>query len=94
MKTLIDGKDHTLPFNTTNIPLSELKVGDIIGVEKAWEEADVMLLYKVVRINKKTVSVKDCDETGETYLYDNKECKEKLTIWPNRQFNRLNYLEN
>jgi hypothetical protein len=52
------------PFNREKIPLSQLKKGDIIVREEAWENYDVYLMYKVLRINKKTISVIRCDQYG------------------------------
>jgi len=89
-RTLIDHKDHALPFTTRQVALTDLKVGDVVAEEKAWETEDVVLLYKVVRINKKTISVKDCDESGRIMVYGSGEAKSKLSLWANRKFDVVN----
>jgi len=55
---------YELPFNTKVVKLSALKKGDVLVRERAWATEDVVILCKVVRINKKTVSVEDCDQRG------------------------------
>lgn len=78
---------HELPFGMTRIPLSDLKVNDIICEEKAWDGCDdVVVLYKVKRINKKTVTVMDCDQYGLRWREG--DCR-KLKIYTGCQFNVL-----
>jgi hypothetical protein len=59
-----DDGERPLPFETRDVPLEEVKVGDVIVVSEAWECEDVDVVWKVVRLNKKTISVYACDETG------------------------------
>ena len=53
-----------LPFNTKIVELSALKKGDVLVQGQSWDNKPVLTLYKIVRINKKTVSVEDCDQRG------------------------------
>jgi hypothetical protein len=89
--TYVDGKHQPVPFTTRKVALDELKKGDVIAEEKAWETEDVVVLYKVLRINKKTVSVTDCDEMGLVCYYPSGERKSKLTLWNGRRFDVVNY---
>jgi transposase-like protein len=53
-----------MPFETRDVPVEEVKVGDVIVVSEAWECEDVEIIWKVCRLNKKTISLYACDETG------------------------------
>lgn len=88
--TYIDGKAHPVPFTTRKVMLAELRKGDVIAEGKAWETEDVIILYKVLRINKKTISVTDCDERGHIIVYPRGESKSKVSNWIGRMFNIVN----
>lgn len=64
-------------FKTVDKPLEELRKGDIIAKDTAWETEDMIILYSIYRINTKTITVKDCDQFG-TILNDGKTTKQKL----------------
>lgn len=86
-KYLPDPKhSDVIPFQTKEVVLSELKKGDVIAQPTAWETEDMIILYKVLRINKKTISVVDCDQDGSVIYYPSyptadKPRKSKLTLW-------------
>jgi hypothetical protein len=83
-ETYIDGKHHAVPFTTRKVVLAELKKGDVIADGRGWETEYVVGLFKVIRINKKTITVIDCDETGRIceygYIYPSGQRKSKLSI--------------
>lgn len=64
-------------FKTVEKPLAMLSMGDIIAKDTAWETEDMIILYSIYRINKKTITVKDCDQFG-AILNDGKTTKLKL----------------
>jgi len=80
------GKDavaYELPFNTKTVPLAELKDGDIIVSERARETEDVAYLHKIMSINKKSISVVNCDQDGRV-IYDSEGVtKSRLTLYSN-----------
>jgi hypothetical protein len=53
-----------LPFDTTTVPLEELRRDAIIAETRGGETEDTMYLYKVLRVNKKSISVEECDQRG------------------------------
>lgn len=55
---------HEIPFNIKDVELTGIKKGDILVVNKYLETDDIIQLYKVLRINKKTVSVRECNQHG------------------------------
>ena len=64
-------------FKTIETPLADLRMGEIIAKDTAWETEDMIILYSIYRINTKTITVKDCDQFG-TILNDGKTTKLKL----------------
>ena len=64
IKYLPQNIKYELPYETISTPTEDLKVGDVISEFKAWETEDVALVYKIIRINKKTMTVVDCTEKG------------------------------
>jgi hypothetical protein len=55
---------HEIPFNIKDVELTAIKKGDILVVNKYNETSDMIQLYKVLRINKKTVSARECNQHG------------------------------
>ena len=53
-----------IPFNTTSVMFSELSKYNIIVELTEHVTEDRFHLYKVIRINKKTITVEECDQYG------------------------------
>jgi len=64
IKEDIVGGSFSLPFQTKRIDFSELREGDIVVEQQGWEVQDVVFLYKVIRINTKSVTLRKCDRYG------------------------------
>ena len=56
-----------LPFNTTQVSWTKLQKNDIVAVEEAREINDIIRLYRLVRINKKSLSLIECDMNGAEF---------------------------
>ena len=69
-----------LPFKTEEKKVADLKKGDIIVETEAREVVDVALLYKILRVNKKTLTVIRVDLTGEE-VPEAKKKKMELYKW-------------
>jgi hypothetical protein len=70
-------------LNTKFVPLAELKDGDIIVKERAMETEDVAYLHKIMSINKKSISVVNCDQDGRVIYEGTKVTKSRLTLYSN-----------
>jgi hypothetical protein len=69
-----------LPFKTEEKKVADLKKGDILIETQALEVMDVAYLYKILRVNKKTLTVIRVDLTGEE-VPEAKKKKMELYDW-------------
>lgn len=76
--TYIDGVKRAVPYLTERIEKRLLKAGDIIVKRHWWETEEVESLHKVIRINKQSITVKDCDQYGYTAPYEREDNKKEL----------------
>lgn len=53
-----------LPFQVRSVLVDELKKNDLIVKSEELEMDSVDIIYRVIRVNKKTITVQGCDEFG------------------------------
>ena len=87
--TYIDGKTHPVPYTTVEVLKTELNVGDIVVLSKCWETEDVDLLHRVSRINKKSITLLNCDQYGATEPYKGEYSKELYKCNDTRKFHKM-----
>ena len=75
----INGIRYTLPFQTLSVPFSQLSKGSIIIEEEARETMSVWVFYQVVRINKKTITLRCCNSNG--LPYNDKPIRKDIQSW-------------
>jgi hypothetical protein len=64
IKDYMTGEHFGTPFTTQVVPLAELNPYDIIAEEHSGDVTHTITLYKIVRINKKTLTVYPCVQSG------------------------------
>jgi hypothetical protein len=82
-----DAITYELPFNMKIVKLEELKVGDVVVQDHARETEDVAYLYKVLSINKKSISVVSCDQDGRPIYEGTKVTKSRIPLYSNWSMN-------
>jgi hypothetical protein len=60
-------KPTALPFNTTEVEWTDLRKNDIVAVQEGREINDIIRLYRLVRINKNSFSLIECDMNGAEF---------------------------
>jgi len=56
-------------FKTIETPLADLRMGDIVANHEGWETSDVIALYRIHSVNRKTLTVNDCDQFGTLTIH-------------------------
>jgi hypothetical protein len=84
-------KKEELPFETEYKDYDKLKKGDIVVIME-WEVNSYNLLSrisKVIRINKKSISLADCDQDGQMIEYNPDEYCHYPTKEARKNYNKL-----
>lgn len=88
--------ENAVQCTTRKVVWSELKKGDVIAETHSFGDeywgTSQLVLSKVIRINKQTISVVVCDKTGRVYKSDYllRESKSTIPHWGNREFDVVN----
>jgi hypothetical protein len=60
----LSGKHHSFPLPTKDVEPEELQINDIYTKRYHGETDESIHLYKIIKINKKTLLVRPCDQHG------------------------------
>jgi hypothetical protein len=97
LQTVYDGTE--LPFDTKDIKYDEVRLGDIVVVPHyqrdtfqtplGYERWVISRIAKVVRLNKKSISLADCDQDGQLIQYNPDEDCDYQTKEHRKDYNKL-----
>jgi hypothetical protein len=76
----LTGVRYPLPFQTLSVPFSQLKKDDMVIEQRAGVTIDSWVFYRIVRINKKTITLRGCNRDGLPYRYD-KPIRKAIQSW-------------
>jgi hypothetical protein len=85
-------KDGELPFDTETKEYNQIRLGDIVIVPhfpRGYYKWVMTRIAKVIRINKKSISLADCDQDGQLIEYSPDEDCDYNTKESRKDYNKL-----